>query len=140
MVLPFDAATDAPSIYIPNVCSPDGCSTLSSMVSSEMVAIPRGLMSDRRDFLLPGIDDAVLARPGIREPVRHIEIEDAPGVEPENIALRLLAEEWQVPDRARQIHVPMRIVRGIQQLAVRLDHLEGEFERFVVVHHLHRLG
>ena len=43
-------------------------------------------------------------------------------------------------DRARQIHVPVRIVRGVQQLRLGIDHLEGELQRLAVVHHLHRLG
>jgi hypothetical protein len=36
IVRPFDAATDSPLIYIPNDCSPEGCSILSSIVTSRI--------------------------------------------------------------------------------------------------------
>src|SRR5262245_7340704 len=45
-----------------------------------------------------------------REALADVEIEHALGIEAEDVALRLLVEERQVPDRAREIHVPVRIV------------------------------
>src|SRR4029078_11995222 len=47
----------------------------------------------------------------------------------ENIVLGLLRQERQIVDRARQVEIPVRIVRGIQQLGLGVDHAEGAFER-----------
>src|SRR5271155_3774827 len=40
----------------------------------------------------------------------------------EDIVLCPLGQERQVPDRARQVEVPVRIVRCVQKLGFRIDH------------------
>jgi len=54
-----------------------------------------------RKFLLLGLR---------REALADVEIEQALGVEAEDVALGLLVEERQVPDRAGKVHVPVRII------------------------------
>ena len=51
----------------------------------------------------------------------RLEVEDALRVAAEDVALGLLAEERQVVDRARQVHVPMRIVGRVEELRLGLD-------------------
>src|SRR5215471_15153837 len=101
MILPFAAPTEAPLMYIPNACKP----CLSSIALSHRSCFDGPSRSGRRFFLLQGTDLGVFR---VREAIRHIEIEDALGVEAEDVALRLLVQKRQVPDRARQVHVPVR--------------------------------
>src|SRR5260370_32519176 len=63
----------------------------------------------------------------------RLEIEQAPRVLAQDVAPALLAQERQIVDDARQVHVPMRIVRGIEQLRLGVDHLEGELERLPIL-------
>src|SRR5262249_20275702 len=56
----------------------------------------------------------------------------------ENIVLGLLRQERQVPDRRRQVEIPMRIVRRIEELRLGIHHAERALHRVVVLN-LHRL-
>src|SRR5690606_8000254 len=56
--------------------------------------------------------------------VARRQFERARGGAAEDVVLALLAQERQVRDRAGQIEVPVRIIRGIHQLGVGVDHAE----------------
>src|SRR5262249_40256529 len=51
----------------------------------------------------------------------------------ENIVLGLFRQERQVPDRRRQVEVPVRIVRGIEKLRLRIHHAERALHRLVIL-------
>src|SRR5690606_41999868 len=74
---------------------------------------------------------------GARMRVRQAE--QSGRVAAENCALVLLGQERQIVNRAGQVEVPVRVIGGEQQLGLRVDHLEREFQRLLVVR-LHRLG
>src|SRR5262245_4932273 len=57
------------------------------------------------------------------------QLEQARGVAAENIVLGLLGEERQVPDSARHVEIPMRVIRCVKELRLRVDHLERAGER-----------
>src|SRR5579863_5476476 len=58
-------------------------------------------------------------------PLRHLDADEPRGVEAENVALRLLAQERQRGDGSRQVEIPMRPVRRKQQLRFCVDGVEG---------------
>src|SRR5262245_2511006 len=72
------------------------------------------------------------SRRGIAEPrevrplliVTRRQLEQASGGAAEDVVLGLFRQERQVPDAAGQVEVPVRIVRRVEQLRVRVDHLE----------------
>src|SRR5262245_51219606 len=72
------------------------------------------------------------SRRGIAEPrqvcpllvVARRQLEQAGGGAAEDAVLGLFRQERQVPDAAGQVEVPVRIVRRVEQLRVRVDHLE----------------
>src|SRR4029077_5059329 len=51
----------------------------------------------------------------------------------ENVVLGLLRQEGQVVDRARQVEIPVRVIRGVEQLGLGVDHAEGAFERLAIL-------
>src|SRR5436305_8479286 len=57
------------------------------------------------------------------------QLEQAGRVAAENVVLGLLREKRQVPDPARHVEIPVRVIRGVEQLRLRVDHLEGAGER-----------
>src|SRR6187200_2993552 len=57
--------------------------------------------------------------------VARRQLVQARGVAAEDVVLGLLREERQVPDRRRQVEIPMRIVGGVEELRFRIDHAEG---------------
>src|SRR5690349_19302710 len=65
----------------------------------------------------------------LRELRAELQAEHARRVAAENVAFRGLAQERQIVDRARQVEVPVRIVRRIKELRLRLDHAERGLER-----------
>src|SRR5882757_7695616 len=66
------------------------------------------------------------------------QLEYSRGGPAEYVVLGLLRQERQIPYGARQIEVPVRIVRRIHQLRFRIDHAERAFERHHILA-LHRL-
>src|ERR1700730_377823 len=52
------------------------------------------------------------------------QLEQTGRVAAENVVLGLLRQERQVPDPARQVEVPVRIVGRVEQLRLRVDQLE----------------
>jgi len=69
----------------------------------------------------------------------NLKVEHAGSVLAEDVLARLVAQERQIVDRARQVEVPVRVVRGIQELRIRVDHAERVLERLEVVADFHRL-
>src|SRR5262249_4481593 len=64
-----------------------------------------------------------------RLPDPRIQPENPRRVEPENIAFRLLGQERQVDDLARQVEVVVGPVRREQQLRFGVDHLQCDLQR-----------
>src|SRR4029077_5640476 len=56
----------------------------------------------------------------------------------ENIVLALFRQERQVPDRRRQVEIPVRIIRRIKELRLRIHHAERALHCLVILN-LHRL-
>ena len=69
---------------------------------------------------------------------RDLEVEQAGGVQAEDVALGVLVEERQVEEDARQVEVPVRPVGGVDELGVGLDRRHRRLQEVEVVH-LHRL-
>src|SRR5262245_16889303 len=57
----------------------------------------------------------------------------------EDVAAADFAQERQVVDHARQVEVPVRVVRRPHQLGLDVDHLERRFEDRAIARLLHRL-
>ena len=70
--------------------------------------------------------------------VARRKLEQPRGGAAEDVVLALLRQERQVPDRRRQIEIPVRIVGGVEQLRFRVDHAERGLHRVVILN-LHRL-
>src|SRR5262249_54014667 len=56
----------------------------------------------------------------------------------ENVVLGFFRQERQVPDRRRQVEIPVRIVRRIKELGLGIHHAERALHRLVILN-LHRL-
>ena len=76
---------------------------------------------------------------GIRLHRLGVEAEHPGGVAAEDVAAAGVAQERQVVDHARQVEVPVRVVRRPHQLGLGIDHLEGRFQDRAVARLLHRL-
>src|SRR4029079_2208244 len=68
----------------------------------------------------------------------RLQLEEAARVLAENVAFRLFAQEWQSRHLSRHVEVPVRPVRGVEQLRLRVNRLERRLEQ-LVVGALHRL-
>src|SRR5262249_61902820 len=69
----------------------------------------------------------------------ELEVEQPDGVATQNIPLRGLAQEWQVVDRRRQVEIPVRVIRGIDDLRLGIDDAQRLLKKTDVrEHHLLR--
>src|SRR5262249_23613565 len=65
--------------------------------------------------------------------VARRQLEQARGGAAEDVVLALLGEERQVVDRRRQVEIPVRVVRGVEQVVLRIHHAERALHRLAVL-------
>ena len=83
-------------------------------------------------LVLSGVVVGALAGAGV-------ELEQLARILAKDVVLGLHGEERQVIDHRRQIHVPVRIVGGVDELRLGVHHLERLLQHRKVTDHLHRL-
>src|SRR5262245_21850210 len=99
----------------------DRVSPSNSAVSAEGNADISGHRGARGEHLARGWADAF-----------DFQVEHPRGIETQNVALGRLIEEGERPDRARRVEVPMRPIRGKQQLGLGLHGRERRLQKLEV--------
>src|SRR5690606_39740578 len=87
-----------------------------------------------RSWLLPSVGVLPVLRLAGGARMRVRQAEQSGRVAAENCALVLLGQERQIVNRAGQVEVPVRVIGGEQQLGLRVDHLEREFQQIGRAH------